>query len=77
MDTVRYYQFVNTLQIEESGPEMYYFYGVLKGFVLSGIFHNHLNTFIQLTPEAKDLTNKELRDIKRIIKTEIQEKEKK
>ena len=77
MAAIRYYSFLNTLQIEESGPGIYYFHGALNGFVLSGIFHYYLNAFIQLAPEAKDLTNEELRDIKRIIKTEIQEKEKK
>lgn len=77
MDAIRYYSFLNTLQIEESGPGMYHFRGSLNGFVLSGIFHYRLNAFVHLAPEARDLTNEELIDIKRIIKTEIQEKEKK
>ena len=77
MDAYKYYSFLNTLQIDESGPGMYHFHGSLNGFVISGIFHYYLNTFIHLTPEARNLTNEELIEIKQLIKAEIQEKEKK
>jgi hypothetical protein len=54
---------------------VYRFQGLVGDIIVSGIFHNIMNTFIHLNLNTAELSSEDLEDIKQIVRTEIQEKE--
>lgn len=72
MESFRYYEFINTVDLAEIAPATYHFYGVFKGIVVYGA-HTEDQGLSFLSSYLKEQDEETLNDIKEIIEKKIEE----
>ena len=71
MESYEYYQFLETITVEEFAPDAYHFYGVLNGKMVEGAYiYNH---GILVFSDDEDYNAQVMEDIGEIIEEKIEE----
>ena len=73
MGSHKYYQFINTVDVEEVGPFMYRVYGALDGTMLSGLYIESHGVLMLSDNIAGKLDEDELEEIKQIVMDKVEE----
>jgi hypothetical protein len=73
MESSRYYQFINTIDVEEVGSAMYRVYGALDGVMLSGLYIESYGVIMISDNVSGELNEDELEEIKQIIIDKVEE----
>ena len=68
MDALRYYVFKNSLTVHEQGVGMYHFTCLFDGESLSGLYSQHMNTFMFT---SKPLSATDAQALRGLLKDEI------
>jgi len=71
VDTYEYYQFINTVEIEEFAPDAYHFYGVLNGEIVRGAYITSHG--IVAFSDNMDWDDNTMSNIKTIVEEKIEE----
>lgn len=72
MDSYRYYQFINTVDVVEFAPTAYHFYGVFNRTMVYGVYVEDYG-LLSLSDHLTELDEETKNDIKKIIETKIEE----
>jgi len=73
MGSNRYYQLINTIDVEEVGPFMYRVYGALDGVMLSGLYIENHNVLMLSDNITSELNEDELEEVKQIVMDKVDE----
>ena len=73
MGSNRYYQFINTINVEEIGPFMYRVYGALDGVMLSGLYIENHGVLMLSDNMTGKLDEDELEEVKQIVMDKVDE----
>ena len=65
MDALKYYVFKNSLTVHEQGSGMYHFTCLFDGESLTGLYSQHMNTFMFMSKPLSAVEAKALRDLLR------------
>lgn len=71
MDALKYYVFKNSLTVHEQGPGMYHFSCLFDGESLSGLYSQHMNTFMFM---SKPLNAVEAKALRELLRAEIEKR---
>ena len=72
MESYKYYQFINTVEVVEFAPTAYHFHGVLDGIMVNGAYVEDLG-ILALSDHLEELDEITKGDIGKIIEDKVEE----